>query len=79
MGAGLGRHNSLICNTWEARLAFARAHLNQDPRFWSSLLWPDETKMGVVQLHGCRLSPEEARRSIQAKEHGPNRKAWWWH
>ena len=29
----------------EARLAFARGHLKQDPSFWSNILWSDETKL----------------------------------
>ena len=29
----------------KARLAFARGHMKQDPRFWSTILWSDETKL----------------------------------
>ena len=29
----------------KARLAFARGHLKQDPSFWSTILWSDETKL----------------------------------
>jgi len=35
----------------KARLAFAKAHLDKDPSFWSSVLWSDETKM---ELFGHR-------------------------
>lgn len=28
-----------------ARLAFCRGHLKQDPSFWSTILWSDETKL----------------------------------
>ena len=29
----------------KAQLAFARDHMKQDPRFWSTILWSDETKL----------------------------------
>ena len=29
----------------KARLAFARGHMKQDPSFWSTILWSDETKL----------------------------------
>jgi len=35
----------------KARLAFARAHIDKDSSFWSSVLWSDETKM---ELFGHR-------------------------
>ena len=35
----------------KARVAFAKAHLDKDPSFWSSVLWSDETKM---ELFGHR-------------------------
>ena len=35
----------------KARLAFARANINKDSSFWSSVLWSDETKM---ELFGHR-------------------------
>ena len=35
----------------KARLAFAKAHLDKDPSFWSSVLWSDERKM---ELFGHR-------------------------
>lgn len=41
MDAGLGRPGKHA----EARLAFARCHLKQDPSFWSTILWSDETKL----------------------------------
>ena len=29
----------------KARLAFARGHMKEDPSFWSTILWSDETKL----------------------------------
>ena len=36
----------------KARLAFAKAHLDKDESFWSSILWSDETKM-EFRTQGC--------------------------
>uniref|UniRef100_A0A4W6DTH1 Transposase Tc1-like domain-containing protein n=1 Tax=Lates calcarifer TaxID=8187 RepID=A0A4W6DTH1_LATCA len=33
----------------EAHLAFGRGHLKQDPSFWSTILWSDESK-GLINL-----------------------------
>ncbi len=62
----------------QARLKFAKDHLDDPEEAWEKVMWSDETK---IELFGINSTPpclEEEEGWVQSQEHHPNREAWGW-
>ena len=63
----------------EARLAFARGHLKQDPSFWSTILSSDETKLELFGHMDAEYVWRKKGEAYKPKNTAHRQSLWWKH